>query len=330
MSFISGFSFILFAIFAILFAREKRRISLSFLFIAALGNIVMDLVVFSSQIPWVNLVVAAGVLAFFPLSILFISIYLLLNGKIMLKRESKKLANMLSLIVSLAIFTMVGLFIYFFIISFNSRYAIYYIGSLLIFMYFSFVFVSFLAYATFYHFWKIRYQPDFIIVLGSGLIGGDQVPPLLGSRLDTGIEQYMKYNQEPKIIVSGGQGPDELLSEAAAMKKYIVEKGIPDEDVLAEDKSRNTMQNMQFSKSIMDSIKPDHKSIFVTNNYHVFRASIYARLAGLKKCEGVGAKTARYYLPSAFIREYIGILTMYKWWHIAVVGLIVLLVSIIP
>lgn len=320
----SFFSLILFALFVFLFIREKRRISLSFLFIAALANLALSLVAFSNQIPWVNLIVAAAILASVPLSVLFVTIYLLLNGRIMLKKESKKLANMLSLLLSLLIFAMIGMFFYIFFISYNDKFAIFYIGTLLIFMYFSFVFVSFLAYAIFYHYWRIWYKPDFIIALGSGLIGGERVSPLLASRLDKSIEQYRKYNEEPKIIVSGGQGPDELLSEAEAMKNYIVGKGVPEQDVLIEDKSRNTMQNMLFSKAIMDSIKPDHKSIFVTNNYHVFRASIFARLAGLKKCEGVGAKTARYYMPSAFIREYIGIIMMYKWWHLAVVSLIVL------
>ncbi len=139
--------------------------------------------------------------------------------------------------------------------------------------------------------------------------------------------EYMKYNKEPKIIVSGGQGPDELVSEASAMKKYLVNKGVKEEDVLMEDESRNTLQNMMFSKNIMDSIKADHKSIFVTNNYHVFRASIYARLAGLK-CEGVCSNTAKYYLPSAFLREYIGILVMYKWWHITFVSFLLLFIMI--
>ncbi|WP_313771943.1 YdcF family protein [Bacillus bingmayongensis] len=165
-----------------------------------------------------------------------------------------------------------------------------------------------------------------MIVLGSGLIG-DKIPPLLGSRLDKGMGEYMKYNKEPKIIVSGGQGPDELVSEASAMKKYLVNKGVKEEDVLMEDESRNTLQNMMFSKNIMDSIKADHKSIFVTNNYHVFRASIYARLAGLK-CEGVCSNTAKYYLPSAFLREYIGILVMYKWWHITFVSFLLLFIMI--
>ncbi|WP_257148675.1 YdcF family protein [Bacillus cereus] len=102
------------------------------------------------------------------------------------------------------------------------------------------------------------------------------------------------------------------MSEYPEIKGYSVNKGMDEQDVLMEDKSRNTLQSMMFSKSIMDSIKSNHKSIFVTNNYHVFRARIYARISALKY-EGVVSKTATYYLLSAFLREYIGVLVMYKW-----------------
>ena len=78
-------------------------------------------------------------------------------------------------------------------------------------------------------------------------------------------------NTPPTIIFSGGQGPDEGLPEAEAMQKYAVEKGIPLEHTVQENRSVNTYQNMLFSKEIMDSLKPDgkYKSIFTTNNFHL-------------------------------------------------------------
>lgn len=60
-----------------------------------------------------------------------------------------------------------------------------------------------------------------------------------------------------------------------------------------------------------------YRSLFVTNNFHVFRASIYAKKAKLD-AEGIGSKTAFYYVPNAFTREFIGLLDMYKWAHITV------------
>jgi len=120
----------------------------------------------------------------------------------------------------------------------------------------------------------------------------------------------------PKIIVSGGQGPDELVSEAFAMKKYLLSQNLPDEDILMEDKSTTTYENLKFSKVIMDNTKKKYSCVFVTNDYHVFRASIFARKTGLN-AHGSGSPTSFYFLPSAFIREFIAILVYYKWINIA-------------
>lgn len=82
---------------------------------------------------------------------------------------------------------------------------------------------------------------------------------------------------------------------------------------------------MKFSKVIIDNLMPDdYKSIFVTNNYHVFRASIYARMVNLKS-NGLGSKTAYYFLPNALIREYIALIVMNKKRHMIVIVLIFIL-----
>lgn len=95
-------------------------------------------------------------------------------------------------------------------------------------------------------------------------------------------KRQLEKGSHPKIIVSGGQGSDELVSEAFAMKKYILSQNIPEEDIIMEDKSTTTYENLKFSKVIMDNTKEKYSCIFVTNNYHVFRASIFARKTGLK------------------------------------------------
>lgn len=319
---------ILLVVFGVLFSREKRRISLAFILTSSLITLLLGFlhVLFLKEfVTLPRLIILGTILGLIPLGILLIGLYLLFNGKIMLKREGRRLGNLLSLLVSIVIFLIIGLSAKVAYSTYNPKFYMYYITIILLFLYFAYIFTSYLIYVIIYHFVKIKYTPDFIIILGSGLISGDKVPPLLASRLDKGMEKYIDYNKRPKIIVSGGQGPDELVSEASAMKKYLLDKGMNQQDVLMEDKSRNTLQNMVFSKKIMDGLKPNHKSIFVTNNYHIFRASIYARIAGLK-CEGVSSKTSLYYLPSAFLREYIGILVMYKWWHFFFVMLIVLVV----
>ena len=75
-------------------------------------------------------------------------------------------------------------------------------------------------------------------MLGSGLINGEIVPPLLQARINKAIQFYKAQNRAtlnpPKIVMSGGQGPDELLPESVAMKMYALTQGIPDDDILVE------------------------------------------------------------------------------------------------
>lgn len=116
------------------------------------------------------------------------------------------------------------------------------------------------------------------------------------------------------------------------MKQYLIEvHHIPTDKILIEDRSANTEQNMIFSKQIMDhhSHGVNYRSIFVTNNFHVFRASIYARKAALDAEGGIGSKTAFYYVPNAFTREFIGLLVMYKWTHVTVFLIITLFVGLL-
>ncbi|HAO6467953.1 TPA: YdcF family protein, partial [Listeria monocytogenes] len=249
---------------------------------------------------------------------------LIVNGRLMLKREGRKLANMLPLFIGLVI---IILFIAWFGSILKNGSPI--LGVVVLFVmafvgYFSFLFLSFLLSTFLYQFNFPRYNQDFLIVLGSGLIGGDRVPPLLASRLNRAIafyeKQYSKTGKRATFIVSGGQGANETVSEAQAMRDYLISKGIDETFIIMEDQSVNTLQNMQFSKAKMDAIMSDYNSLFSTNNFHLFRAGLYARKAGLKS-QGIGAKTALYYMPNALIREFIAITVMYKKVHLILFGL---------
>lgn len=249
---------------------------------------------------------------------------LFLNAKIVMKKESRNLSNMLTLFLGLAlVFHLILAFIN------PERFlpedlTIFLRSFLLLEVYFLFSIFNFLMISLLSQFNKPKKDQDFIIVLGSRVFG-DKVPPLLASRIDRAITFYNEQSTvsfSPKIIFSGGQGSDEEASEGLAMQKYALSKGIPSKDTIIEDKSVNTLQNMKFSKVIMDNLKPDgYKSIFVTNNYHVFRASIYARIANLKS-NGLGSKTAFYFLPNALIREYIALVVTNKKRHMIVIGII--------
>ena len=122
--------------------------------------------------------------------------------------------------------------------------------------------------------------------------------------------QKKENGKEAILIPSGGKGPNECMTEAEAMHRYIVASGIPEESVIKEDRSRNTFQNMAFSKKIIDSRTQgvrQAKTAYATTNYHVFRSGILASLAGLK-AEGLGSKTKWWYWPNAFMRECVGLL----------------------
>lgn len=158
---------------------------------------------------------------------------------------------------------------------------------------------------------------DYIIVLGAGL-NGEEVTPLLASRIDKVIAVYRK-NQGSKLIMSGGQGADEVISEAQAMTNYALKQGIPLYDILLENQSTNTKENIRFSVAMMEEDKKQFA--IVTNHYHLFRALLFARQEGVK-CIGYGAKTKFYFSLNAFIREFIGYLTMSWKWHLVLLGLL--------
>ena len=90
-------------------------------------------------------------------------------------------------------------------------------------------------------------------MLGSGLINGEIVPPLLQARINKAIQFYKAQNRAtlnpPKIVMSGGQGPDELLPESVAMKMYALTQGIPDDDILVEAHSKHTRKYAFFQRN---------------------------------------------------------------------------------
>ena len=124
------------------------------------------------------------------------------------------------------------------------------------------------------------------------------------------------------MIVSGGKGSDERISEAEAMARYLIERGLPEEHVVREDQSRTTEENLTFSQAIMARSRPGYRCIIVTSNYHVFRAAIIARRLGVNG-QVTGARTAGYYWPSAMLREFAAVFLSYKLVNFAICALIV-------
>ena len=170
-----------------------------------------------------------------------------------------------------------------------------------------------------------EYNQDFIIILGSKINKDGTLPPLLKGRVDKAIEfgnsQYEKTKKKIVYVPSGGKGKDEVMAESMAIKNYLMEKGISEKQILIEDKSTSTIENMKFSKEKIDKSKKNAKISFATTNYHVFRSGVIANEQGID-VEGMGSKTKWYFYTNALIREFIANLVHEKKKHIILILLI--------
>ena len=158
---------------------------------------------------------------------------------------------------------------------------------------------------------------DYILILGCAIRKDGTLYPLLKGRADRAISFYRAQLEAtgtaPLLVPSGGQGSDEVIAEGEAVRRYLLSCGIPEGDILPETESTNTLENMKFSKQIIDQRGESAKVIFSTTNYHVFRSGIQAESVGLH-ADGIASKTKWYFWPNAQIREFIGLLV--KTWKL--------------
>lgn len=256
------------------------------------------------------------------------------NERILLKKEKKTLANFLPLIIATGLIGLEGTLLIVNQTVTNESILKLFSFINLSFLYFSMLFILYALTALIYTNTPIHSKVDYIIILGAGL-NGDRVTPLLARRIDAGIalyKQQIKIGGQPTIILSGGQGSDELISEAKGMANYLKEQKISIPNLYLEEQSTTTRENLLFSQKVaqqQDDIRDFSmkKVVVASNNYHILRAGKIAHSLGLN-IRGVGAKTASYYLPTAFIREYIGYLIMTKHLHLIVIGLFGILTGI--
>lgn len=122
-------------------------------------------------------------------------------------------------------------------------------------------------------------NPQTVIVLGCQ-VKGDKPSLMLADRLDTAYD-YLSTNKDAVVIVSGGQGEDEIYSEAKIMKQYLVEKGIDKNRIIEEDTSVNTNTNIKNSEQIIKQNNLSTDVLIVTDWYHQFRAGAMAKKVGL-------------------------------------------------
>src|SRR5699024_6286572 len=116
---------------------------------------------------------------------------------------------------------------------------------------FTFLFIGYLIYSALYQLVPVRNTVHYIIILGAG-IRSEEVTSLLKSRLDKALQYQTKQKEKIKFVVSGGQGADEPVAEAFAMRKYLLSQGIPNQQIIYEDQSTTTLENLQFSKKLIE------------------------------------------------------------------------------
>ncbi len=167
---------------------------------------------------------------------------------------------------------------------------------------------------------KPAYDKDFLVILGCSISKSGGLLPLLKGRTNRAIrfawDQERAVGKPARFIPTGGQGADEVISEGSAMEMYLLSHGAEKYEILAEKASKNTYENMLFSKKIIDAALPDAHICFVTTNYHVLRSGMLARKAGLK-AEGLASSTKWYFWPNGLAREVFAVLSMYPLQHFA-------------
>lgn len=147
-------------------------------------------------------------------------------------------------------------------------------------------------------------EPDTVIILGCK-VKGQRPSLMLKRRLDTACK-YLKENNDVLVIVSGGQGKDEIMSEAECMKSYLIQNGISSDRIYKEDRSSSTYENFKFSKEIMQEYNLGERLTVVTDGYHQLRAGMIADSLGIET-NAVSAPTALWLVPTYWVREWIAV-----------------------
>ncbi len=185
------------------------------------------------------------------------------------------------------------------------------------------------------------FDKDYIIILGCSIRKDGTVTPLLRGRADRALwfarKQKESTGKDIIFVASGGQGDDEVVSEAEAIKRYLLESGVEPDHILLEDKSTTTYENMKFSYKL---IREDYEKktgtvkevkapeiVFSTTGYHVFRSGHIAVCQGIMTA-GIGCRTKWYFYVNALIREFVANMNIERRKHIKHVAAIILIIAV--
>lgn len=146
-------------------------------------------------------------------------------------------------------------------------------------------------------------QVDYVIVLGARV--NQRQPSLALERRIQAAYKYLNDNPDSICIASGGQGQDEIISEAECIRDSLVRLGIDNDRIIIEDRSTSTSENIKYSMEMIGSSDPS--VAIVSNNFHIFRAKAIARKCGAENISGIPASMPTMLLPHFLIREFISL-----------------------
>ncbi len=323
MMFVALAFLILFIISYIVDFRQYKNVFLLGLFIISLMSMVLiEIIVPALDLNLnINYIIIANII--YCLIVIVVMLLALLNTKKRIANEGKIVTNMI--VIGYGSFILINFLIIVFkpylLVELWNGLILIAISSL--FYYLNLIFILHNLYAWIVSGISKRKKQDIIIVLGAGIIG-EKVTPLLKARLDKAIKLKRK-SLGTKLIVSGGQGSDEAISEAEAMRRYLVEQGIRNEEIIMEDKSTNTEENLVFSMKIMDTYKQHALATIVSNHFHILRAAFLSKKVKMNATV-TGGSSKSYFYPNAYIREYLAIIYMFKKTH--ALTLVIIMVAV--
>ena len=154
------------------------------------------------------------------------------------------------------------------------------------------------------------YSEDALIVLGCA-IRGENITLPLSYRLNKAVE-YHKKNPAAIIVVTGGRGFQESITEALAMERYLIKKGVPEDLIIKEEKATSTAENMRYSKDILDKyFDGDYKTALITNQFHIYRSASIAKKEGFENISHIHAGLEWYSVAPCYLRESLAVLKMW-------------------
>lgn len=296
----------------LLFCTFQLLLQASFLFFDRLWSFDRLLMAFTDAVPWFDFV------TLLPMAVM--AVLVSVSNISLIRHEGLRPANLLGIILSIVWVLAEIAWFQWWQFSTNMKMdlkAIVFVDCLLAI---AISFAECLLLSTIISAWQAsRHVPkqamDYLVVLGCGIRDDGTPCPLLAGRVDRAYDfdqAHVAAGDAPATFVpSGGQGPDEVISEAQSMADYLAGKGVSRDRIVLEDRSTTTRENMFFSREVIErhaGRSTDELRVgFSTTNYHVFRGYVYAHQAGMA-VEGMGSKTKYYFWPNAFLREFAGLL----------------------